>query len=76
MIKLKHMKNKNNQGGFIRFIVILIIILVIGQILGYGPLEMFTKVIWPVVIMGWHLILAIVDLLVDFLRQVYTAVVK
>ena len=39
------MKNKKSQRGFIRFIVLIIIVLVIGQLLGYGPVEFFNKVV-------------------------------
>lgn len=73
MLKLDKMKNKNTRGGFIRFIILLIIVLVIAQLLGYGPLEFVTKIIIPGVIIAWHIILLIVNFLVELLREGYTA---
>lgn len=69
MLKLKYMKNKNGQRGFIRFIVLIIIVLVIGQLLGYGPVDLFNKVIIPVLAILWKVILLIVHLIVKAIQQ-------
>jgi len=68
------MKNKNNQRGFIKFIVLLIIILVIGQFLGYGPVDLFNKVIIPVLVIAWKIILLVVNLIVKAIQQSYNSV--
>jgi carbon starvation protein CstA len=68
------MKNKNNKRGFIKFIVLIIIILVIGQLLGYGPVDLWNKVIWPIALIGWKVILIIVKLIVEALRAAYGSV--
>lgn len=67
---------KNKQRGFIRFIILLIIVLVIAQLLGYGPLEFITKIIIPGIIIAWKIILLIVNFLVELLREGYTAFLK
>jgi hypothetical protein len=69
MLKLKHMKNKNNQRGFIRYIILLIIVLVIGQLLGYGPLDLLNKVIIPGLAIAWKIILLFVHLIVKAIQQ-------
>ncbi len=69
MLKLKYMKNKKSQRGFIRFIVLIIIVLVIGQLLGYGPVEFFNKVIIPIVEILWKVILLIVHLIVKAIQE-------
>ncbi len=74
MLELNKMKNK--QRGFIRFIILLIIVLVIAQLLGYGPLEFITKIIIPGIIIAWKIILLIVNFLVELLREGYTAFLK
>lgn len=76
MLKLMHMKNKNNQRGFIRAIILLIVVLVIAQLLGYGPLEFITKIIIPGIIMAWKVIMLIVNFLVELLRDGYAAAIK
>ena len=68
------MKNKNTRRGFIKFIVLIIIVLVIGQLLGYGPVDLWNKVIWPVIQIGWKIILIIVKLIVEALKQAYASV--
>ena len=70
------MKNKNNQRGFIRFIILLIVVLVVAQLLGYGPIEFFSKVIIPGIIIAWKLILLLVNFLVELLRDGYAAFLK
>jgi hypothetical protein len=70
------MKNKNNQRGFIRFIILLIVILVVAQLMGYGPIEFFSKVIIPGTIFAWKLILLLVNFLVELLRYGYAAFLK
>lgn len=70
------MKNKNNQRGFIRAIILLIVILVIAQLLGYGPIEFLTKVVFPAIVIGWNIIILIVNFLVELLRDGYTAILK
>jgi hypothetical protein len=68
------MKNKNKRGGFIKFVVLLIIVLVIGQLLGYGPVDLWNKVFWPIIQIGWKVILIIVKLLVETLRATYASI--
>lgn len=67
------MENKNNQRGFIRFIILLIVILVVAQLLGYGPIEFFSKIIIPGIIIAWKLISLLVTFLVELLRSGYAA---
>ena len=74
MLKLKHMKNKNNQRGFIKFIVLIVVVLVIGQLLGYGPVDLFNKVIIPVLVITWKIILLAVNLIVKAIQQSYNSV--
>ena len=63
------MKNKNNQSGFIRFIVLIIIVLVIGQLLGFGPVDLLNKVIIPGLEIVWNIIILIVHLIVKAIQQ-------
>jgi hypothetical protein len=70
------MKNKNNQRGFIRFIILLIVVLVVAQLLGYGPIEFFSKVIIPGIIIAWKLISLLVNFLVELLRNGYAAFIE
>ena len=74
MLKLKYMKKENNQRGFIKFIVLIIIVLVIGQLLGYGPVDLFNKVIIPVLAILWKVILLIVHLIVKAIQQASNSV--
>jgi len=74
MLKLKYMKNKNTRGGFIKFIVLIIIVLVIGQLLGYGPVDLFNKVIIPGLAIAWKIILLIVHLIVKAIQQASNSV--
>lgn len=67
------MKNKNTQRGFIRFIILVIVILVAAQLLGYGPLEFINKVLVPAVVIGWKVVLWIVNFIVEILRAGYAA---
>lgn len=76
MLKLNKMKNKNKQRGFVRFIIILIVALVIAQLLGYGPIEFITKIIIPGLIIAWKIILVIVNLIVEAVRQAYTFIIN
>lgn len=69
MLKLKYMKKENNQRGFIKFIVLIIIVLVIGQLLGYGPVDLFNKVIIPGLAICWKIILLIVHLIVKAIQE-------
>jgi len=68
------MKKENNQRGFIKFIVLIIIVLVIGQLLGYGPVDLFNKVIIPVLAILWKVILLIVHLIVKAIQQASNSV--
>jgi hypothetical protein len=70
------MENKNNQRGFVRFIILLIVVLVVAQLLGYGPIEFLSKVIIPGIIIAWKLILLLVNFLVELLRDGYAAFLK
>jgi undecaprenyl pyrophosphate phosphatase UppP len=74
MLKLKHMKDKNNQRGFIKFIILIIIVLVIGQLLGFGPIDLLTKVIIPGLLIVWKIILLIVHLIVKAIQQSYDSI--
>jgi hypothetical protein len=69
MIKLKVMRNKNTHGGFIHFIILIIVVLVMGQLLGYGPIDLLNKIIIPALEIAWKIILLIVDLIVKTIQQ-------
>lgn len=68
------MKKENKQRGFIKFIILIIVVLVVGQLLGYGPIDLFTKVIIPGLLIGWKIILLIVHLIVKAIQQSYNSV--
>ena len=63
------MRNKNTHGGFIHFIILIIVVLVMGQLLGYGPIDLLNKIIIPALEIAWKIILLIVDLIVKTIQQ-------
>jgi len=69
------MKYQNKQRGFVRFIILLIVVLVIAQLAGYNPIELWNNIVWPVILFGWKVILIVVNLLVDILRKAYTTII-
>ena len=68
------MKKENNQKGFIKLIVLIIIVLVIGQLLGFGPVDLFNKVIIPGLAICWKIILLIVHLIVKAIQEASNSV--
>jgi hypothetical protein len=59
----------NKEKGFIRIIIILIIIGVIMTFLGFNPLKLWDYVILPVVEFIWGIIVWFVDFVVGLLRN-------
>jgi len=68
------MKKENNQRGFIKFIVLIIIVLVIGQLLGFGPVDLLNKVIIPGLAICWKIILLFVHLIVKAIQEASNSV--
>jgi hypothetical protein len=65
---------RKNNGGFIQIIVLIIIVLVIGQLLGYGPLDLWQNFFLPILKIIWAVILFLVNLLTELIRQIYSTI--
>jgi len=71
------MKNlKNQKGGFIRIIILLVIILVVGQFLGYSPANLLNNFFIPIFNIVWDIIVFVVNMMVTALREGYAALEK
>ena len=59
----------NKEKGFVRIIIILVIIGVIMTLLGYNPVVLWDSVIMPVLAFIWGIVVWFVDFVVGLLRN-------
>lgn len=66
------MNNKNlnkTDGGFIQLIILLIIVLVVASLYGYGPQYMWDSYIQPIINFIWNIVVAIAEFAVRVIQK-------
>lgn len=58
----------NKERGFVRIIIILIVLGVVLTLLGYNPVVLWEQFVMPILSIVWGIIVLLVDFLVTLLR--------
>ena len=61
--------NSNNKSGFVRIIILLILILLVASFMGYNPAEVWDNAIFPVISFVWKIIVFFVGMLITILKD-------
>ncbi len=70
-------KNLNNKDrGFVRLIIILIIVLLIAAFMGYTPNQVWDNAIFPVISFIWKAVVLFVNFLINILKDAGLSLTK